>query len=117
MTAPEQPPSLTRVTRAMVGIYKTQFGRGPTHAYTNFSGPNALVCTLEGTLTPVEQTMVEIGQEQRLRELRMMFQHTAEAKFRGAVEEATGRRVVAFTSGMDVNADIATEYFLLEPPD
>ncbi len=39
----------------------------------------------------------------------MLFQHTAEDTFRGAVEEITGRRVVAFTSGFDTNADVATE--------
>jgi hypothetical protein len=45
----------------------------------------------------------------------MLFQYTAESAFRGAVEEITGRRVVAFTSGFDTNADVATEVFLLAP--
>jgi uncharacterized protein YbcI len=31
-----------------------------------------------------------------------------------ATQSITGRRVVAFTSGMDTSADIATEVFILE---
>ncbi|MDX6578888.1 MAG: hypothetical protein QOJ47_437, partial [Gaiellales bacterium] len=39
---------------------------------------------------------------------------TAEDEFRSAVEDITGRKVVAFSSGFDTNADVATEVFLLE---
>jgi uncharacterized protein YbcI len=74
-----------------------------------------IVCLLEETLTPVERTLVRIGEHHRLREIRMLFQYAAESAFRGAVEEVTGRRVIAFTSGFDPNADVATEVFLLAP--
>jgi uncharacterized protein YbcI len=106
---------LAQITRAMVALYKEQFGRGPTHARSHFAGPDAIVCLLEETLTPVERTLVRIGEHQRLRDIRMLFQYTAESAFRGAVEEITGRRVVAFTSGFDANADVASEVFLLAP--
>jgi uncharacterized protein YbcI len=105
---------LAQITRAMVALYKEQFGRGPTHARSHFSGPDAIVCLLEETLTPVERTLVRIGEQQRLRDIRMLFQHTAEDEFRSAVEEITGRKVVAFSSGFDTNADVATEVFLFE---
>ncbi len=58
---------------------------------------------------------MRIGEQQRLRDIRMLFQHTAESAFRGAVEEITGRRVIAFTSGFDTDADVASEVFLLAP--
>jgi uncharacterized protein YbcI len=106
---------LAQITRAMVALYKEQFGRGPTHARSHFSGPDAIVCLLEETLTPVERTLVRIGEQQRLLDIRMLFQHTAESAFRGAVEEITGRRVIAFTSGFDADADIASEVFVLAP--
>jgi uncharacterized protein YbcI len=106
---------LAQITRAMVALYKEQFGRGPTHARSHFAGPDAIICLLEETLTPVERTLVRIGQHQRLREIRMLFQHTAESSFRGAVEEITGRRVIAFTSGFDSGADVASEVFMLAP--
>ena len=45
----------------------------------------------------------------------MLFQYATETKFRAAVEEATGRTVKAFMSGVDVEQDIACEVFVLEP--
>jgi uncharacterized protein YbcI len=73
-----------------------------------------IVCALEDTLTPIERTLVSIGEHQRLRDIRALFQHTAEDTFRSAVEDITGRKVVAFSSGFDTNADVATEVFLFE---
>ena len=110
----ERPGQLTQVTRAMVAIYKDQFGRGPTHARSHYAGPDMIICALEDTLTPIEHTLVTLGEHQRLRDIRMLFQHTAEDTFRSAVEEITGRKVIAFTSGFDTNADVATEAFMLE---
>jgi uncharacterized protein YbcI len=47
----------------------------------------------------------------------MLFQYAAESEFRRAVEEITGRRVIAFVSGIDVDADVASEVFALAPRD
>ena len=106
---------LMEVSNAMVRLYKEMFGRGPTKARTNFSGSDTLVCTLEQSLTPAERNMAKAGEHQRLRELRMYFQHASEKEFIGAVEQITGRKVRGFVSGMDVHQDIATEVFYLEP--
>jgi uncharacterized protein YbcI len=93
------------------------FGRGPTKARSGLSGPDTLVCTLEDSLTPAERNMAKAGEHQRLRELRMYFQHASEKEFVGAVEQITGRKVRAFVSGMDVHQDVATEIFYFEPAD
>jgi uncharacterized protein YbcI len=106
---------LTQITRAMVAIYKEQFGRGPKRAHTHYCGPDGITCFLEESLTPVEHQLVAIGEHQRLRDIRMLFQYTAEDSFREAIESITGRKVVAFLSSIDTNADVATETFLLEP--
>jgi uncharacterized protein YbcI len=110
-----RPRQLTQVTRAMVAIYKEQFGRGPRSAHSHYAGSDSIVCFLEGSLTPVEQTLAVIGEEQRLRDIRGLFQHAAEDTFRSAIEAITGRRVVAFISGIDTKVDISSEIFLLEP--
>lgn len=110
----DRPGQLTQVTRAMVAIYKDQFGRGPTHARSHYAGTDMIVCALEDTLTPIEHTLVSMGEHQRLRDIRGLFQHAAEGAFRSAVEEITGRKVVAFSSGFDTVADVATEVFVLE---
>jgi uncharacterized protein YbcI len=99
----------------MVAIYKEQFGRGPKRAHTHYSGPDGITCFLEESLTPVEHRLAMIGEHQRLRDIRMLFQYTAEDSFREAIEEITGRKVIAFMSSIDTKSDVASEVFLLAP--
>ena len=106
---------LMQVSSAMTLIYKEQFGRGPERVRSFYAGPDSLVCFLENTLTPVERTLATIGEQQRLRDMRMLFQYAAEDEFRSAIEQITGRKVIAFVSGIDVRADVASELFTLEP--
>ena len=109
--------SLAAISREMVRIYKAQFGRGPTKARTAFAGPDLVVCTLEDSLTPVERRMAEIGDHERLRDLRLYFQHVTEDQFREVIERSLGRTVRAFVSGMDTSKDVSAELFYLDPED
>jgi len=103
------------LSNEMVRLYKELFGRGPSRARTHFAGPDTVICSLERTLTPAEQSMVSLGEHQRLRETRMFFQHARAGDFREACERVTGRNVVAFVSGIDTIADMSCEVFYLEP--
>jgi uncharacterized protein YbcI len=109
-----QASKLAEISREMVRLYKEQFGRGPTRARSNFAGPDLIVCTLEDTLTPAEQRLAEMGEHQRLRDLRLYFQHASEAQLCEVIERALGRKVRAFVSGMDTSKDVAAEMFYLE---
>jgi uncharacterized protein YbcI len=111
----QQRPILAEISREMVRIYKEQFGRGPNKARTAFAGPDTVVCTLEHSLTPVEKRLVELGEHQRLRDVRLFFQHATEVEFRGTIERLLHREVRAFVSGMDVEADVSNEIFHLVP--
>jgi uncharacterized protein YbcI len=106
---------LAEISNAMVRLYKEQFGRGPTKAATHYAGPNCLVSTLEDSLTPAERNMAALGEHQRLRDVRLFFQHASEQHFRDIIEGITGRKVRAFVSGMDTHQDVASEVFYLEP--
>jgi uncharacterized protein YbcI len=106
--------TLSEISRAMVRIYKEQFGRGPASVLTRYSGPDAITSILEKSLTPVESSMLRAGEEQRLRNIRTMLQHDTEETFRAEVERITGRRVIGFMSGIDVKNDISCEVFTLE---
>ena len=106
---------LQEITNAMVRLYKELFGRGPTKARTNYAGPDTLVATIQNSLTPAERKMLDLEEHQRVREIRMFFQHASEAEFTGTVEEITGRKVWAFVSGMDTHRDVSSEVFYLEP--
>jgi uncharacterized protein YbcI len=110
-------PVMVQAANEMVRIYKDQFGRGPQRAYAGFAGPDLLIATLEGSLTPAERNMVEMGELQRVRDIRSFFQHASEREFTEAIERTTGRRVRAFVSGIDVEHDIASEVFYLEAED
>src|SRR5688500_14970462 len=108
VTDPEQDALPARISRAMVRLYKNQFGRGPTKARTHIHG-DLVVCTLEDSRTPVERRLAEMGEHQRLRDIRMFFQHATEDQFKAVIEAETGRKVRAFVSGMDTTEDISAE--------
>jgi uncharacterized protein YbcI len=108
---------LQAISNSMAQVYKHQFGRGPTKVKTYFAGPDAVVCILEDTQTPSERALVAMGEHQRLRDVRLFFQYATEDELRRPIEEATGRRVRAFISGIDVVADASVETFLLETAD
>jgi uncharacterized protein YbcI len=106
---------LAELSNEMVRLYKELFGRGPTKAVTHYAGPDIIISTLENSFTPAERNMVALGEHQRLRDVRMFFQHASESDFTDAVEQITGRKVRGFVSGNDVEQDIGTEVFYLEP--
>ena len=107
---------LSAISREMVRIYKEQFGRGPTKTRTDWAGPDVVVVTLEDTYTPAERSLRKLGEHDRLRNLRMLFQYADTAVFCAPVERLTGRKVRAFISGIDTAVDVCTEMFVLHPP-
>jgi uncharacterized protein YbcI len=106
--------ALAEISREMVRLYKEQFGRGPTKARSNFAGPDLVICTLENTFTPAEQRLSEMGEDQRLRDTRLYFQHATEGQFCEVIERVLERRVRAFISGLDTSHDVSAEVFYLE---
>jgi uncharacterized protein YbcI len=111
---PARSPML-ELANAMVRLYKEAFGRGPTKARAMLAGPDTLVVVLENSLTVAERNLARLGEHERLREIRLFFQHALENEFRKVVEEILGRRTLAFISGLDTRRDVAIELFTLEP--
>ena len=108
---------LADISRAIKDVYTEQFGREPGRTHSHYVGPDAIVCFLRNTLTRAERRLSTLDEHQRLRDMRMLFQYSAEDEFRAAVENITGRTVIAFISGIDTKTDIASEIFLLEGED
>jgi uncharacterized protein YbcI len=106
---------LLAVSNAMVKLHKEQFGRGPTHARTHFAGPDSLLCTLEDAMLPAERTMVEMGEQQRVRDSRTFLQVATADQFIDVVEKLVHRRVRAFASAIDPDAGVVWEIFTFEP--
>jgi uncharacterized protein YbcI len=102
------------ISNAIVQIYKDGYGKGATRARTHM-GEDVVVVELEDIYTRVEHTLLASGAEDQIRETRQIFQHAHQARFIGAVEELTGRKVHAHLSQVNFQPDIAVEVFLLEP--
>ena len=106
---------LQDVSNALVALHKEQFGRGPTRVQSHFAGPDALLCVMDDALLPAERKMVDMGEQQRVRETRMFFQVATAAEFIETVETITGRTVRAFASASDPDRSVVMENFIFEP--
>ena len=104
---------LAGISNAMVRIHKENFGKGPTKARTVYT-EDVVLCRLEEVFTKAEQTMVRRGRRTQVRDMRRAFQEDFAEEFRGAVEQYTGRKVVAFMSEVDPETEMAVEVFFLE---
>jgi uncharacterized protein YbcI len=105
---------LMAISNALVGLHKQQFGRGPIKARSNWAGSDTLVCTLEDVLLPAERKLVELGEAARVRDTRSSYQAATETQFVAAIEQIVERKVRAFASAFDVNANVAYEVFTFE---
>lgn len=106
---------LAEFSRSMVKLYKEQFGRGPVQARSLWAGSDVLVCVLEDSLTPAEKNMREMGEHQRLRDMRMLFQYATVKKFVEPAERIFERPVRSFISGIDTEEDVSLETFVFYP--
>jgi uncharacterized protein YbcI len=102
------------ISNAMVGLLHRYTGRGPTRARTTI-GENLIVCVMGATLTKGEQSLVKYGKAEVVLHSRRAFQETIEGEAVRAVQELSGRRVVAFMSNNHIDPDLAVEVFILEP--
>ena len=102
------------ISNAMVAIKKQYYGRGPERAKT-YLNDDYVFCAMEGGLTRSEETLIEAGEDLLVRQYRLRFQESISGPVIGAVEEATGRRVLAYHSQIVFNPTRIFEIFLLEP--
>ena len=103
------------VSNAMVGLKKDFYGKGPTKAKT-FLNDNYVFCVLEGGLTRNEQTLVERGHEDLVRNYRLRFQEVMEGPTIEAVQRITGRSVIGYHSQIVFRPERAFEIFVLDRP-
>ena len=106
---------MVAVSNALVALHKDQFGRGPTKARSHFAGPDALMCVMEDVLLPAERKLVALGQQASVRETRSAYQTATAAEFIATVEQIVYRKVRAFASAVDPDANTVFESFHFEP--
>src|SRR3954447_13804380 len=100
------------ISNEMVKLHAQYYGRGPTKAKTYITD-DLVAVVLEETFTRAERTLVDRGEVEAIQQIRRRFQQQMSAEFIAIVEQATGRRVRAFMSETNLEADISVEVFLL----
>jgi uncharacterized protein YbcI len=104
----------SQISREIVQLHASHYGRGPTKAKTHVSDDHVL-CLLEDVFTPAERTLVRAGNEDQVMATRHAFQVALRDEFVGIVERATGREVRAFMSTVNVEPEMSAELFVLVP--
>jgi uncharacterized protein YbcI len=107
---------LAAVTNGIVRLFREYYGRGPTKAKSYILDDRFVICVLEETMTRVEQTLVENGNGDKVRDVRLTFQEAMAEEFMGEVSRCMGRNVVAYHSQLTLDPDIGFEFFVLEEP-
>lgn len=113
---PERPDGqsmATRISNRVVQLMSAYTGRGPTRAWTSIDS-ELISVVLRDTLTKGELSLLADGRAQLVLDMRKAYQNTMARDLVAAVEEITGRKVIAFLSDNHIDPDIAIESFVLE---
>jgi uncharacterized protein YbcI len=105
-------PQLTEISNAAVALHREHFGRGPGAAKTHVTD-NMVVCVLTDVFTPLERTLIDAGQEARVRETRAIHHAATEDAYKARMEGVLGRQVEAHMSTIHVDPDVAIDIFVL----
>jgi uncharacterized protein YbcI len=106
--------AMAAISTGLVQLHSRYFGKGPTKAKT-YLVDDTVICLLRGGFTRVEETLIETGNVQAVYDIRRSFQAAMKEHFTRVVEEAAGRKVIAYMSQIHHDPDVAMELFVLEP--
>ncbi|HEX5712880.1 MAG TPA: Na-translocating system protein MpsC family protein [Solirubrobacterales bacterium] len=104
---------LAAVTDAMVVLHERYHHRAPVSAKTQLLDGDLLAVVMGGVYTEVEKTMIELQRGHVVQETRSAFQEAMQQRFIDAVEQLSGRSVLAFISNHHVGPDLEIELFVL----
>ena len=105
--------TLANISRRIVQLHKEYYGKGPTKAKTYYHD-DLVVVLMRGGFTKVEETLLQSGRGDAVKQQRAEFQQAMRDPFKQVVEEETGRNVVAFMSTSHQHPDLLGELFVLE---
>jgi uncharacterized protein YbcI len=107
---------LAEISTRIVAILRDHYGRGPMKAKT-YALDDIIVVVMRGSgFTPLEKTIMDSGQPDRVVDMRHDFQNIKTQLFVDTIEELTGRKVLAFLSQAHVEPDITMEIFFVDTP-
>jgi uncharacterized protein YbcI len=107
---------MSAISTSIVRILREHYGRGPLKAKT-YVLDDIIVVVMRGSgFTPLEQTIMDSGEPNRVVAMRHDFQRVMAARYTQTIEQLTGRKVVAFLSQAHVEPDITMEIFFVDGP-
>ena len=104
---------LASISREMVRSLKKYYGKGPVKAKTYLMDDVCLVIMRNGQL-PVEDTMIEAGLEDSVRQFRQEFQNKMAERLIGTVEQLSGRKVITYQSQVLFDPHIVVQVFFFD---
>ena len=107
------PDLLAAISREMVQNMKKYYGKGPIKAKTYLMDDICLVVMRNGELA-VEDTMIEAGLGDTVRQFRQEFQNQMAERLIGTVEQLTGRKVLTYQSQVLFDPHIDCELFFFD---
>lgn len=104
------------VADQLLQIHEKSYGRAARNVKSHLIDDTLIVLFDGLELLPNEEFLVSNGQAETVEHVRSKYQKAIEPTFRAAVERATGRRVRAFSSHVELGDDpFIAEIFRLEP--
>jgi uncharacterized protein YbcI len=107
---------LVAISRSMAVFQREHYGRESTKVNAYAIRDMVVVVARLKHLTPLEKSMVDEGEPERVLALRAEFARVMAGRYTHAVEHVTGRTVVALLSQSHVDPDIIVEAFFLDRP-
>jgi uncharacterized protein YbcI len=110
-------PLLAAISTSIVTILREHYGRGPMKAKT-YALDDLIVVVMRGSgFTALEQTIMDTENGgDRVVAMRHDFQSMIASRYKEAVEQLTGRNVLAFLSQAHVEPDLTIEIFFIDRP-
>jgi uncharacterized protein YbcI len=102
------------ISRSVVRLHKEHTGHGPTKART-YICDDLVVCVLQESFSTAERTLLRHGETAAVLSHRQALEAALRQPLIDTVEQLVGRKVMGLTSGVQPDAEISTEVFLLEP--
>ena len=107
---------LAAISTGIVRNLREHYGRGPMKAKT-YALDDIVVVVMRGSgFTPLERTIMDSGQPDRVIAMRQDFQRVMADRYKQTIEDLTGRKVVAFLSQAHIEPDITMEVFFVDGP-
>jgi uncharacterized protein YbcI len=107
-------PAASQISRELVRLNASLYGRGPVKAKT-YINDDCVLCVLQSVFTTAERTLIRIGKAEEVRRIRAAFMDAAEKQMCAIVEAATERSVTGCVGAVHTELDTAAKIFFLKP--